>query len=137
MMLKNQRGTVAFEFCLAALPFFVTVFIIFDLARYGMTQTSLHMLATGGARAMMVNCYSQQVITNNSPSTCTGDPLPSDAQKQAVAPLLYLGGLTPTLNVTAGGGFLTVTASSPSFKMIMPIWGTSLNAPSTSTTVPY
>src|SRR3974390_1069579 len=136
-MFKDRRGTVAFEFCLAALPFFVTIFIIFDLARYGMTQTSLRMLATGGARAMMVNCYSQQVITNQSPSTCTGDPLPSAAAKQAVAPLLYLGGLTPTLSVTASGGVLTVTASSPGFKMIMPIWGTSLNAPSVTTWVPY
>jgi hypothetical protein len=136
-MRRDRRGTVAFEFCLAALPFFVTVFIIFDLARYGMTQTSLRMLATAGARAMMVNCYSGKVVQNQSPSSCTGDPLPSDAAKQAVAPLLYLGGLTPTLSVSASGGVLTVTATSPGFSMIMPIWGTSLNKPSVSTWVPY
>ena len=91
---------------------------------------------------MMINCYTPAVIgiTNTSPSSCTGDPLPSDAAKQAVAPFLYAGGLTPTLNIpapAAGATALTVTASQTGFTMIMPIWGTALNAPSASTSVPF
>src|SRR5205823_376543 len=103
---------------------------------------SLQTLANAGARAMMINCYTPAVIgiTNTSPSSCTGDPLPSDTAKQAVAPFLYAGGLTPTLNIPApavGGTALTVTASQPGFTMLMPIWGAALNAPSASTSVPF
>ena len=41
------------------------------------------------------------------------------------------------LNTAAGAGALTVTASQPGFTMMMPIWGTVLNAPSASTSVPF
>src|SRR4051794_5263713 len=98
------------------------------------------MLADAGARAMMINCYTPQVVTNKSPSSCIADPL-ADSAKQAAAPFLYAGGLTPTLGVavTSSGGFnaLKVTASQSSFTMLMPIWGTALNAPNASTSVPY
>src|SRR5258708_38311636 len=138
----DQRGVAAMEFCLVAVPWFILMFVIFDLGRYAITAQSLRTLANAGARAMMINCYTPAVIgiTNTSPSSCTGDPLPSDAAKQAVAPFLYFGGLTPTLSVPApavGATTLTVTASQPSFTMLMPIWGTALNAPSTSTSVPF
>jgi hypothetical protein len=146
MMRKlDQRGVAAFEFCLAAMSVFILMFVIFDLGRYAITMQSLRMLANAGARAMMIACYTPAVIVNTSPSGCTGDPLPSDAAKQAVAPFLYFGGLTPTLNITqsippppatATPTALTVTASQPSFTMLMPIWGTALNAPSASTSVP-
>lgn len=132
----DQRGVAAFEFCLVAVPFFTLMFAIFDLGRYAITMQSLRMLANAGARAMMIQCYTPAVISNTSPSGCTGDPL-SDVQKQAVAPFLYAGGLTPTLATTGGASALTVTASEPGFTMIMPIWGTALNAPSTSTQVPF
>ena len=55
------------------------------------------------------------VIQNTSPAGCTGDPLPSDAAKQAVAPLLYAGGLTPTLNIPAPAA--GHRASQPRFTM--------------------
>ena len=42
-------------------------------------------------------CYTNAAINKTTP-TCSGDPLPSAAAKQAVAPFLYNGGLTPTLN---------------------------------------
>ena len=141
----DQRGVAALEFCLVALPLFMLMFAIFDLGRYAITMHSLRMLANAGARAMMIACYTPAVITNISPSGCTGDPLPSAAAKQAVAPFLYFDGLTPTLNITqsippppatATPTALTVTASLPNFTMIMPIWGTALNAPSASTSVP-
>lgn len=137
MMRKlDNRGVAAFEFILVFVPLFTLMFAIFDLGRYAITQQSLRALANAGARAMMIQCYTPAVIGNTSPSGCTGDYLP-DAQKQAAAPFLYFGSLTPTLTTTGGGTALIVTASQPSFTMIMPIWGTALNAPSASTQIPF
>ena len=134
----DQRGVAAMEFCLVAVPLFILMFAIFDLGRYAITMQSLRTLANAGARAIMINdCYVNAVMQKTSP-TCSGDPLPSDAAKQAVAPFLYDGGLTPTLNVPAtAASALTVTASQPGFTMLMPIWGTTLNAPSASTSIPF
>ena len=130
----DQRGVAAFEFCLVAVPLFTLMFAIFDLGRYAITMQSLRTLANAGARTWMISdCYVTNVMSNNSP-TCSGDPLPSAAAKQAVAPML--GGLSPTLNTTSGAAALTVTASA-SFSMLMPIWGTTLNNPSASTSIPF
>jgi hypothetical protein len=137
MMRKlDQRGVAALEFCLVAVPFFLLMFAIFDLGRYAITMQSLRTLANVGARTMMINCYTPAVIANTSPSSCAGDPM-SDAQKQDAAPFLYAGGLTPTVNTAAGAGVLIVTASQPGYTMLMPIWGTTFNAPSASTSVPF
>jgi TadE-like protein len=139
MMRKlDQRGVAALEFCMVAVPLFTMMFAIFDLGRYAITVQSLRALADAGARATMINnCYVNNVMQKN-PPTCSGDPLPSDAAKKAVAPFLYAGGLTPTLNAPATGTSpLTVTASEPGFTMLMPIWGTALNAPSASTKIPF
>jgi Flp pilus assembly protein TadG len=133
----DQRGVAAFEFILVFVPLFTLMFVIFDLARYAITMQSLRTLANAGARAVMINCYTPDVVQNLSPSGCTGDPLPSTADKQNAAPFLYFGGLAPTLNVTSGGNNLTVTASQPGFTMVMTIWGTALNAPSASTKIPF
>jgi len=138
----DQRGVAAFEFCLVAVPFFTLMFAIFDFGRYAITMQSLRALANAGARAITVGtagsaCYTDAVIKKTTPA-CSGDPLPTDAAKQAIAPFLYSGGLTPTLNVAATTTSpLVVTASQPSFTMLMPIWGTALNAPSASATVPF
>jgi Flp pilus assembly protein TadG len=138
MMRKlDQRGVGAMEFCLVGLPLFILMFAIFDLGRYAITMQSLRTLANAGARATMINCYTPAAIQGTTPA-CSGDPLPSDAAKQAVAPFLYNGGLTPTLNIPATASSpMTVTASQPGFTMIMPIWGTALNAPSASTEIPF
>jgi Flp pilus assembly protein TadG len=143
MMRKlDQRGVAAFEFSLVAVPLFTLMFAIFDLGRYAITMQSLRALANAGARATMVGtagnaCYTDAAIKKTTP-TCSGDPL-SNAQKQDVAPFLYgNSGGTPTLNVPATATSpLTVTASQPSFTMIMPIWGTTFNAPSASTKIPF
>lgn len=151
MMKKlDQRGVAALEFCMVAAPLFILMFVIFDLGRYAITVQSLRTLANVGARAMMICCYTPTKIgttpcspwsaSNTTPSTCTGDPLPSATAKQAAAPFLYHGGLTPTLNIPApgtGATALTVTASQPNFAMIVPLWGSSMNAPSVSTSVPF
>ena len=122
---------------LVAVPLFTSIFTIFDLGRYAITMQSLPMLANAGARAMMIDdCYVTPVINKVSPS-CISDPLSSDAAKKAVAPFLYSGGLTPTLDAAQGATTLTVTASQPSFTMLMPIWGTAFNAPSASTSIPF
>jgi Flp pilus assembly protein TadG len=129
MMRKlDQRGVAALEFCLVAVPLFTLMFAIFDFGRYAITMQSLRMLANAGARAVMLSYDA----TNNTYTGCTGDPL-SDAAKQAVAPFLYSGGLTPQL----AAGALNVTASQPSFTMLMPIWGTAFNAPSAATSIPF
>src|SRR5688500_5915169 len=94
----DQRGAAAFEFCIVAIPLFILIFAIFDFGRYAITMQSLRALANAGARAMMINCYTTNVIENASPAGCTGDPLPSDAEKKAIAPFLYAGGFTPALN---------------------------------------
>lgn len=131
----DQRGIGAMEFCLVGVPLFILMFTIFDLGRYAITMQSLRTLANAGARTWMINdCYVNSALSKTTP-TCSGDPLPAGADKKAVAPML--GGLSPTLNTTAGASALTVTASVPSFKMLMPIWGAALNAPSASTTIPF
>jgi hypothetical protein len=137
MMRKlDQRGVAALEFCLVAVPLFTLMFAIFDLGRYAITMQSLRMLANAEARANMITCYTPAVVGNTSPSSCTGDYL-SVAQKQAVAPFLYGAGLTPTVNTAPGASALTVTASQPSFTMLMPIWPTAFNAASASTSIPF
>ena len=149
MMRKlDQRGVAALEFCLVAVALFTLMFAIFDLGRYAITMQSLRTLANAGAREIMVqrgnlvdaegpiSCYAYGVKHNNLPTGCTGDPLPSDAAKQAVAPFSYSGG-TPTLAVALGATALTVTASQPGFTMLMPIWGTAFNGPSASTSIPF
>jgi Flp pilus assembly protein TadG len=129
MMRKlDQRGVAALEFCLIAVPLFTLMFAIFDFGRYAITMQSLRMLANAGARAVMISYDA----TTNTYTGCAGDPL-SDAAKQAVAPFLYSGGLTPQLVA----GALTVTASQPGFTMLTPIWGTAFNAPSASTSIPF
>jgi len=132
----DQCGVAAFEFCLIAASFFMVIFIVFDLGRYAITMQSLHRLANTDARAMMITCYTPAVIGKSSPSGCTGSYL-TDTQMQNAAPFLYAGSLTPILSIQAQGSTLIVTASQPNFKMMMPIWGTSLNAPSASTKVPF
>jgi Flp pilus assembly protein TadG len=133
---RDQRGTTALEFSLIAIPFCFLLFGTFDLGLYGITMYSLHTLASETARGVMINCYSTDLISSQSPAGCTADPYTA-AQKQAFAPFLYAGGLTPTLVITAGASTLTVTASQPNFTMIMPFWGTALNAPSEAVTIPF
>jgi Flp pilus assembly protein TadG len=140
MMRKlDKRGAAALEFCLVGGAFFALVFAIFDFGRYAITVHSLNALANAGARAMMIACYTPAVagtIANTTPSGCTGSYL-SDSQMQTIAPFLYLGGLAPSLSIQVQGSALSVTASQPGFTMLMPIWGTALNAPSASTNVPF
>src|SRR5271169_5799274 len=121
MMRKlDNRGAAAWEFILVAVPLFMLIFAIFDLGRFAITLQSLYALANWGARAVMISCYTPDVIAGNSPSGCTTNPL-STTQMQNAAPFLYFGGLTPTLTVAAGANSLTVTASESGFKMLMPI----------------
>jgi hypothetical protein len=135
MMRKlDQGGVAALEFSLVAAALFAVMFTVFDLGRYAITVQSLRALADAGARAIMINCYTDAAITKQSPTGCSGDPL-SSAAKQHAAPFLFSGGLTPTLNA-AGSSPIIVTASQPGFSMIMPIWGATLNAPSVSTQIP-
>nr|WP_247446665.1 TadE family protein [Bradyrhizobium sp. 197] len=134
----DNRGIAPFEFIMVSVALFTLMFVIFDLGRYAITMQSLRTLASAGARAVMISCYTPALLQSppQSPAGCTGDPLSTTA-KQNAAPFLYFGRLTPTLTVGSSGNDLTVTASQASFTMLMPIWGTALNAPSASTHIPF
>jgi hypothetical protein len=134
----DNRGVAAFEFVLVFVPLFTLMFVIFDLGRYAITMQSLRALADAGARAVMITCYTPHIISTPRvpPAGCTSDPM-STTDKQNAAPFLYFGGLAPALNITAGANALTVTASQPAFTMLMPIWGTALDAPTASTAIPF
>lgn len=139
MMRKlDNRGASAFELVLVFVPLFTLIFAIFDLGRYAITMQSLRTLASTGARATMIRCYTPDVVNNTSPSGCIdiNTYLPVAKRKDA-APFLFFGGLTPTLTVGSSPDNLTITASQTAFKMLMPIWGTSLNAPNASTKIPF
>jgi hypothetical protein len=130
MMRKlDQRGVAALEFCLVAVPFFLLMFAIFDLGHYAITMQSLRALANTGARQMMIKCYTPAVTASTSPSGCTDiNTYFPDPQRQDAAPFLFAGGLTPTLSTASGAAALTVTASQPSFTMLMPIWSATATA---------
>ena len=96
MMRKlDQRGVAALEFCLVAVPLFILMFAIFDLGRYAITMQSLRMLANAGAREIMI---SYDATNNNTTLAVPVTPCHPLRPKQAIAPFLYSGGLTPTLN---------------------------------------
>jgi Flp pilus assembly protein TadG len=120
----DQRGVAALEFCLVAVPLFTLMFAIFDLGIYAITMQSLRALANAGARAVMISCYTDAAIKQELPTNCTDGSLPAAD-----------GGRTLTL--TLGASAITVTASQPDFKMLMPIWGGALDAPSASTSIPF
>jgi Flp pilus assembly protein TadG len=127
MMRKlDQRGTAALEFCLVAVPLFILMFAIFDFGRYAITMQSLRKLANVGAREIMLG-YDP---ANNTYTGCTGDLLPSVAAKGAIPP--FLNGQSPSL--VAGGSTVTASANFPN---MIPIWGTALNSPSVSVTIPF
>lgn len=139
MMRKlDNRGMAPFEFIMVSVALFTLMFAIFDLGRYAITMQSLRTLASAGARAVMISCYTPALLQSppQSPAGCIGDPL-STAAKQNAAPFLFFGGLTPTLTVGANSNSLSVTASQANFTMLMPIWGTTLNAPSASNQIPF
>ncbi len=133
----DQRGVAAFEFCIVAAAIFTLIFAIFDLGRYVITMQSLRSLAGAGARAAMINdCYTSAALKVTTTVACSGD-YTTDAQKRALVPFLYAGGLTPTVSTVTGGTAVTVTASLQGFTMLWPtLWGSTFNSPSVSTQIP-
>lgn len=139
MMRKlDERGMAALEFCFVVVPLFILMFTIMDLGRYAITRQSLNTLANTGARKLIISCYTPAVAANNSPSGCTDiDSYFSSTDRSNAAPFLYgTGSPTVTMTATSASSALTVAAS-VSFTALMPIWGSALNAPSASTSIPY
>lgn len=135
----DQRGVAAFEFCIVAVAIFTLIYAVFDLGRYAIAMQSLRSLAGAGARAAMLDdCYTNAALkTTTITVTCSGDVYLSDAQKRALVPFLYAGGLTPTITTVTSASGVTVTASLPGFSMMFPtIWASSFNNPSASTLIP-
>lgn len=131
----DQRGTAAFEFCLVAVFFFTFVFAIFDLGRYAITMQLVRALASDGARATMIQCYTPQVTQSASPSSCID--VNSYYNSTYLTPVAQIMGLTPKLSASASGSALTITASLPGFSMITPMWSGLNSTPSASTSIPY
>lgn len=134
-LLRDRSGAAAIEFGMVAIPFFSVMLGIVDLGRYGITVHSLGTLASATSRAVLIACYSPTVVQGQSPGGCTADPL-TDAQKRSIAPFLFLGRSTPTVRVTSSNNALVVQASQP-FTPLLPVWGSRLNSPSRSATLPY
>lgn len=133
----DRRGVAALEFCLVCVPLFTLMFVIFDFGRYAMTAQSLRALADAEARGWMIKCNSPPKV--GGVAACSSDYLTA-SQKQTIAPFLYAAGLTPTVSVTtaAGGASpLTISASQTGFAMLVPVWGSTLNAPSVSISIPF
>jgi Flp pilus assembly protein TadG len=135
MMKKlDQRGVASFEFILVAFPMFITMFVIFDLARYALTLQSLKALANAEARAFMV-CYGQQFTSQpiGSAEACTGD-LVSDKTLFVGTPT---GSVTPAYNAMSGTATATISVEQPGFAMMVPMmWPSSFEA-KFSTSIPY
>jgi Flp pilus assembly protein TadG len=135
----DRSGATAMEFGIIGILVLSVFFGMFDLGRYAITLHSLNVLADESARQEII-CYSPYIAAHNvaaavASNKCSGDPLIA-SNKQALAPFLYYGGLTPTVQ-TAGGGPHIVTASQPGFTMFMPFWPRAMNAPSTSVSLPF
>lgn len=140
---RDRRGTTALEMGIIAVPFFLLVFSILDISRYAFTVHSLQALASMAARQVAINCNEWEIANHHQPyCSATGaaavgsDPF-TTAQKLAIAPFLYQGGLAPTVTVAVGAGSVTVTAAQPAFTMMLPIMGTSLNAPQKVEVIPF
>ena len=124
------------------MPLFVLMFVIFDLGRFAITLQSFRALANAGALGqwMISPCFTNAVThfgISVALRLCRRPLSTAQKSKQNVAPFLYVGGLTPTVSASTGASPKTVTASQASFTALMPIWGTALNAPSASTSVPF
>jgi Flp pilus assembly protein TadG len=143
----DNRGAAAWEFILVAVPLFTLIFVIIDLGRYALTAQSLQTLANVGARTVMINCFTPQAISGSpSYSTCASSSylagpvfdLTTAAQKTAAPLLFHVGSsASPTLSVALGTNAVTVTATESGFRMLMSIFGTALNTPSASTSIPF
>ncbi|WP_249130224.1 TadE/TadG family type IV pilus assembly protein [Bradyrhizobium sp. AUGA SZCCT0283] len=131
----DQRGSVAFEFCLVAVFFFTFVFAIFDLGRYAITMQLLRSLASEGARATIIQCYTPQVTQNASPSSCTD--VSSYYTSTYLTSVSDIAGITPTLSGSVSGSVLTITATLPGFAMMTPLWSGLNSTPTASTSIPF
>jgi Flp pilus assembly protein TadG len=129
----DERGVAAFEFCLVFIPFLMSVFVIFDLARYAITVQSLRWYANAGARQIMIGCYTERAIDPSKPACGTADL--SGVEKPPFV------SASAELSLTSGAAALTVTAADSAFTMgVTPLtqslWPASFNNPSVSTQIP-
>jgi hypothetical protein len=132
ILLPGRSGTAALEFALVAVPFLIVMLSVIDLGRYFATKFSLQTLASETARAMLIKCTSN---TGAFALPCA-DPL-TDAQRQHIAPLLYLGGQTPIITFPLSvAGTLVVRATLPIDYLVPLVWG-SLPSPDQSATLRY
>ena len=133
----DRRGVAAFEFCLVAIPFLTSMFVIFDLGRYAITVQSLRWYANAGARAAMISdCYVKPALAvPKTPPTCSTANLSGVDKPPFVS-------ASAALSLTSSSAALTVKAKDDGFVMAMtlltkPLWPASFDKPSASTQIPF
>jgi Flp pilus assembly protein TadG len=138
----DDRGAAAFEFCVVAIAFFLVLFTIFEVGRYMITVQSLRALASAGARATIIKCYTPNVTddsTGTTAATCTDiDTYLPEADRPDFAPFLYGKGDTVTLATVAEANALTITATAtftPVLSMVQNVW--TLPTPTATTKIPF
>ena len=138
MMRKlDKRGVAALEFFLVVVP------LVHIDVRHLRSRTlcnhqqSLNALANAGARAVMINCYTPDVMQNVALWLHRRPPVDRCSKQNAGAVPVFRRSHADTQRERPALTRLTVTASQSGFTMLMPIWGTALNAPSVSTSIPF
>jgi Flp pilus assembly protein TadG len=131
---RDRSGSTALEFAFVVWPFLVLVFAIFDLGHYMMAQHELRTLVGEVARSVVISCGSNNYEKLS--ASCTANPL-TTAQEQAIAPILFAGGASPTITVTPESGTIAVTASMSTFPTILPWWDDLVGELSATTNLYY
>src|SRR5690242_19283590 len=116
---RDRSGSTAVELALVLWPFFAFIFAIFDLGHYMLAQHQLRTLAGEVVRSVVINCGSNNF--GQLSSSCNANPL-TTAQQQAIAPILFAGGASPSVTVTPSSGTIAVTASMSAFPTVLPWW---------------
>ena len=122
---RRRRGSASLEFALIAVPFFLLLFGIADMARYLLFSHGVNAITSEAARYMMVQIMAGSSFTNG----CQTGSLVA-ARVQSAAPYLdqtKLTFCTTTSTITPAGGptatKVTVTASYPFNFMFPAAWG--------------
>jgi Flp pilus assembly protein TadG len=133
MYLRDRSGSAAIEFAFVVWPFLALVFAIFDLGHYMLAQHELRTLAAEVARSVIIGCSNSY---GDLSASCNVNPL-TTAQEQAIAPILFAGGASPTVTVTPSNGTIAVSAKMTTFPAVLPWWGSLVGGLSVTTNLYY
>jgi Flp pilus assembly protein TadG len=122
---RQRRGSASLEFALIAVPFFLLLFGITDMARYLLFSHGVNVITSEATRYMMVQIMAGSSFTNGCQTSSS-----VAAQVASAAPYLdqtRLTFCTTTSTITPAGGTpateVMVTASYPFSFMFPAAWG--------------